>query len=53
MLKRHLRLQIIPNGIEQISKTYDLSLSSEGDIMEGSRGDEPRGYVRLWHGHAR
>jgi hypothetical protein len=51
--KRHLRLQIIPNGVEQISKTYHLSLSSDGEIYEGPRDDDPRGYVRLWHGHAR
>lgn len=50
---RRMRLQIIPNGIEKISKTYDLTFSSAGDIMEGPRDDYPRGYVRLWHGHAR
>jgi hypothetical protein len=50
---RHMRLQIIPNGVEQIAKTYDLKLSSHGDIMEGLLEDEPLGYVRLWHGHAR
>jgi hypothetical protein len=50
---RRMRLQIIPNGIDEISKTYDLTFSSAGDIVEGSRDDDLRGYVRLWHGHAR
>jgi hypothetical protein len=49
---QRMRLQIIPNGIEQISKTYTLSLSSAGYPIEGSREDEPRGYVRIWHGSA-
>ncbi len=50
---RKLRLEIIPNGIEQLSKSYDLSLTSDEEIFVGDRGDEPRGYVRLWNGHSR
>jgi hypothetical protein len=50
---RHIRLQIIPNGVDQISKTYNLSLSSSGYPFEGVREEEPRGYVRIWHGQAR
>jgi hypothetical protein len=50
---QRMQLRIIPNGIEQISKTYVLSLFSAGYPIEGSREDEPRGYVRIWRGHAR
>jgi len=49
---RRMRLRIIPNGIKEISKTYDLTFSAADDIMEGPRDDDPRGYVRLWHGRA-
>jgi hypothetical protein len=42
---RHMRLRIVPNNVEQISKTYDMVLFSEGMMDIG-------GYVRTWHGHA-
>jgi hypothetical protein len=52
-LLRHMRLQIIPNGNGHLSRTYDLPLSSAGKPIEGSREDEPRGYLRIWHGQSK
>jgi len=49
---RHIKLQIIPNGAKQISKTYHLTLSAGGYPEELDNEDE-FGYVRIWHGHAR
>jgi hypothetical protein len=48
-----IHVRIVPNGVEQVAKTYVLSLSSAGYPIEGTREDEPRGYVQIWHGHAR
>lgn len=39
----HIKLHIIPNGIEQISRTYDMVPSVE-------RGQKDGGLVRLWDG---
>jgi len=46
-----ISIRIVPNGVEQVAKTYSLSLSSAGYPIEGTREDEPRGYVQIWHGH--
>jgi hypothetical protein len=46
-----ISIRIVPNGVEQVAKTYRLSLSSAGYPIEGTREDEPRGYVQIWHGH--
>jgi hypothetical protein len=51
MWMRRMKLQIIPNGAEQISKTYHLTLSAGGYPEELDNEDE-FGYVRIWHGHA-
>jgi hypothetical protein len=48
-----ISVRIVPNGIEQVAKTYKLRLSSAGYPLEGSRENEPRGYVQIWHGEAR
>ncbi|HKS09523.1 MAG TPA: hypothetical protein VJS13_08260 [Pyrinomonadaceae bacterium] len=45
-----ISVRIVPNGVEQVGKTYRLRLSSSGFPIEGTREDEPRGYVQIWHG---
>jgi hypothetical protein len=47
-----ISVRIVPNGVEQVGKTYRLRLSSSGFPIEGTREDEPRGYVQIWHGSA-
>ena len=49
---RHMRLKIIPNNNAQLAKTYELSLSSQGELWVGTRRDQALGYVRLWRGRA-
>jgi hypothetical protein len=49
---RSVRVRIIPNDATQIAKDYVLSYSSEGSPVEGPRGDDETGYIRVWHGHA-
>lgn len=46
----NISVRIVPNGVEQVAKTYRLRLSSSGYPIEGVREDEPRGYVQIWHG---
>jgi hypothetical protein len=48
---RNIKVEIIPNGVDLISKTYRLTPYAAGDTQEGPRGDDENGYVRLWHGH--
>jgi hypothetical protein len=43
----HMRLEITPNGVEEISKVYDLTPFSEG----GLKG--VHGFARIWHGKER
>jgi hypothetical protein len=47
-----MRLELIPNDVEQILRAYDINPWSDGEVYEGSIGDQPRGYVRFWHGHS-
>jgi len=50
---RQFQLRLVPNGVLPVSRSYDVQLSSSGYPVEGSREDEPRGYVRIWRARAR
>lgn len=56
---RQIEVQIIPNGYEQASKTYRLSLLSGGHpegwkFINGGGAYEENdvGYVQVWRGHS-
>lgn len=47
---RHLHLEIVPNNAKFIGKSYDLTFSGGGDLIEGPRADDEVGFVQVWRG---
>ncbi len=45
-----IKLDLIPNGVSEIAKGYELRAVADEELMEGARADESRGYARMWHG---
>jgi len=47
---RNMRLEVIPNGVEQISRRYAMTPSTSDDLSYV--GYLINGHLRIWHGHA-
>lgn len=45
-----LRLEVVPNGINEIGTFYELVPVASAEIFDGPRDDDYGGFVRIWHG---